>query len=125
MIGLERETIERMKGGPEPIRAAGFDSRFSGLEHSSGSQRQAVEAILESRDQITGLQGAAGAGKTTSLGAIREAAEREGYQVEGFAPTSRAAYQLEEAGIPGGNVAAPSCPGRAGAGRRAASVLRR
>jgi hypothetical protein len=32
--------------------------------------------------------------------AIREAAEREGYQVEGFAPTSRAAYQLEEAGIP-------------------------
>ncbi len=70
------------------------------FEHLSDSQRQAVETILESRDQITGLQGAAGAGKTTSLAAIREAAEKEGYQVEGFAPTSRAAYQLEEAGIP-------------------------
>ncbi|HZV06188.1 MAG TPA: AAA family ATPase [Gemmataceae bacterium] len=46
-----------------------------------------------------GLQGAAGAGKTTSLAALREAAEKEGYAVEGFAPTSRAAYQLEEAGI--------------------------
>ena len=70
------------------------------FEHLSNSQRQAVETILASRDQITGLQGAAGAGKTTSLAAIREAAEKEGYKVEGFAPTSRAAYQLEEAGIP-------------------------
>ena len=58
-----------------------------------------METILDSRDQITGLQGAAGVGKTTSLAAIRAAAEKEGYAVEGFAPTSRAAYQLEEAGI--------------------------
>ena len=58
-----------------------------------------METVLESRDQITGLQGAAGAGKTTSLAALRYAAEKEGYTVEGFAPTSRAAYQLEEAGI--------------------------
>ncbi len=48
---------------------------------------------------MVGLEGVAGAGKTTSLAAIREAAEREGYQVEGLAPTSRAAQQLEEAGI--------------------------
>jgi ATP-dependent exoDNAse (exonuclease V) alpha subunit len=38
-------------------------------------------------------------GKTTSLTAIREAAERDGYKVEGFAPTSRAAQKLGEAGI--------------------------
>src|SRR5439155_13030916 len=60
---------------------------------------QAVETILDSRDQISGLQGTAGAGKTTSLAALREAAEKEGYRVEGFAPTSRAAHQLEDAGI--------------------------
>jgi len=41
----------------------------------------------------------AGAGKTTTLTAIRQAAERDGYEVEGFAPTSRAAQQLQEAGI--------------------------
>jgi ATP-dependent exoDNAse (exonuclease V) alpha subunit len=41
----------------------------------------------------------AGAGKTTALSAVRDAAEREGYQVEGFAPTSRAAQKLGEAGI--------------------------
>src|SRR5467141_2987292 len=38
-------------------------------------------------------------GKTTSLTAIREAAERDGFKVEGFAPTSRAAQKLGEAGI--------------------------
>src|SRR5437879_11300936 len=43
--------------------------------------------------------GVAGARKTTSLAVVREAAEREGYKVEGFAPTSRAAQKLTEAGI--------------------------
>ena len=55
--------------------------------------------MLSSRDQVTALEGVAGAGKTTSLTAIRAAAEREGYTVEGFAPTSRAAQKLEEAGV--------------------------
>jgi ATP-dependent exoDNAse (exonuclease V) alpha subunit len=45
------------------------------------------------------LEGVAGAGKTTSLSAVRQAAKREGYAVEGFAPTSRAAQKLGEAGI--------------------------
>src|SRR5205807_10469765 len=67
--------------------------------HLSESQRAAVEQILSSRDQVTALEGIAGAGKTTSLAAIREAAERDGYKVEGFAPTSRAAQKLGEAGI--------------------------
>jgi len=61
--------------------------------------RAAVEQILSSRDQVTALEGVAGAGKTTSLAVVREAAEGEGYKVEGFAPTSRAAQKLEEAGI--------------------------
>jgi len=67
--------------------------------HLSESQRTAVEQILASRDQVTALEGVAGTGKTTSLTAIREAAMQEGYKVEGFAPTSRAAQKLGEAGI--------------------------
>jgi ATP-dependent exoDNAse (exonuclease V) alpha subunit len=47
-----------------------------------------------------GIQGMAGTGKTTSLEAIRKSAEAQGFTVQGFAPTSRAAKQLEEAGIP-------------------------
>ena len=55
--------------------------------------------ILTSRNQVTALEGAAGTGKTTALAAVRDAAEREGYEVQGFAPTSRAAHKLAEAGI--------------------------
>jgi ATP-dependent exoDNAse (exonuclease V) alpha subunit len=45
------------------------------------------------------LDGVAGAGKTTTLAVVREGAEAQGYTVEGFAPTSRAAHKLAEAGI--------------------------
>src|SRR5437588_239951 len=63
------------------------------------NQRTAVEQILTSRDQIIGLQGGAGTGKTTALSVLREAAEKEGYEVRGFAPTTRATKQLAESGI--------------------------
>ena len=46
----------------------------------------------------------AGAGKTTSLAAVREAAEHEGYKVFGLAPTSRAAQKLAESGIESGTL---------------------
>jgi conjugative relaxase-like TrwC/TraI family protein len=103
MIGYERDTINAMREGQKQHAAlASFETRRE-IEkehpHLSESQRQAVEQILSSRDQVTALEGVAGAGKTTSLAAIREAAERDGYRVEGFAPTSRAAQKLSEAGI--------------------------
>ncbi len=65
----------------------------------NSSQRSAAEEILTSRDRIQGLQGSAGVGKTTALKTVREAAEQRGVIVEGFAPTSRAAHQLRDAGI--------------------------
>ena len=68
-------------------------------ERLNETQRKAIEQILTSRDQIQGLQGSAGSGKTSTLAAIRQGAEQSGYVVEGFAPTSRAAHQLGEAGV--------------------------
>ena len=103
MIGYERNTIQVMRAGQKqhaPI--ASLETRREieqDHSHLSESQRAAVEQILSTRDQVTALEGVAGAGKTTSLVVIREAAEREGYKVEGFAPTSRAAQKLGEAGI--------------------------
>jgi conjugative relaxase-like TrwC/TraI family protein len=103
MLGYERDNIARVETGRErhePLASEETRLELSGkFAHFSSSQRRAVEEILSSRDQVVGLEGVAGAGKTTSLSAIREAAGRQGYQVEGFAPTSRAAQQLEEAGI--------------------------
>jgi ATP-dependent exoDNAse (exonuclease V) alpha subunit len=68
------------------------------------SQRTAVEQILTSHDRLTGLEGVAGAGKTTSLAAVRESAEHEGYEVFGFVRTSRAAQKLAESGIESGTL---------------------
>ncbi|HEX4066245.1 MAG TPA: AAA family ATPase [Acidobacteriaceae bacterium] len=65
----------------------------------SPAQRSAVDDILISRGKLIGLDGVAGAGKTTALSVIREAAATEGYRIEGFAPTSRAAQKLAEAGM--------------------------
>jgi len=63
------------------------------------NQRAAVEQLLTSHDQIIGLQGGAGTGKTTALSVFRQAAESQGYEVRGFAPTTQAAQQLSESGI--------------------------
>jgi hypothetical protein len=53
-----------------------------------------VEDVLSSPDRIQGIQGYVGAGKTTTLAAIRSAAESRGYQVEGFAPTGQVSAAL-------------------------------
>lgn len=65
----------------------------------NANQQSAVQTILSSDDRIVGLQGGAGTGKTTALSVLREVAEKLGYQVRGFAPTTRAAQQLAESGI--------------------------
>jgi hypothetical protein len=60
---------------------------------------------LHTRDVAhTLILGMTGSGKTTTLTLIRCAAESQGYQVEGFAPTSRAARQLNDAGIESGTL---------------------
>src|SRR5216683_2974161 len=103
MIHYERDTIHAMHAGQnQHAQIASFETRRKieqDHSHLSEGQRAAVDQILSSRDQVTALEGVAGAGKTTSVAAIREAAERDGYKVEGFAPTSRAAQKLGEAGI--------------------------
>ena len=103
MIALERDNIRLMQQGVNKyaeLVSAGPRSRMEHeYPHLSNGQRQAINEVLTSRDRITALEGAAGAGKTTALAAVRNTAERDGYQVEGFAPTSGAARKLQEAGI--------------------------
>lgn len=103
MQGYERELIERMKLGQDTCEVVADGSVREQTKqnhaHLSVSQRRAVEDVLTSRDRMMALEGLAGAGKTTSLAAVREGAERAGYRVEGLAPTSRAAQKLAEAGI--------------------------
>jgi ATP-dependent exoDNAse (exonuclease V) alpha subunit len=68
-------------------------------QNLSEHQRAAVEQALSSHDQVQALEVVAGSGRTTALTAVREAVQREGYHVEGSAPTWRGARTLAEAGI--------------------------
>ena len=103
MIQYERDNVSEMRKGHGQYGPLVSHEPWQSVEqnhmHLSASQRAAVEQILTTHDKIVGLEGVAGAGKTTSLTAIREATEREGYQVVGLAPTSRAAHKLAESGI--------------------------
>jgi ATP-dependent exoDNAse (exonuclease V) alpha subunit len=113
MIEYEQDTIVVMRTGQNQRQAlVSSVTRCAIVEkhaHLSMSQRAAVEQILSNQDLIVGLEGAAGAGKTTSLAAAREAAECEGYLVRGLAPTSRAAQKLAEAGIDSGTLQRHLC----------------
>ena len=107
MLGYERENLSTMESGrnklaplvrPEKLK---LHNELQGL---NPAQRQAAIEVIQSTDRITGLQGTAGSGKTTTLAAVRRLAEAEGYEVQGFAPTSRAARLLEDAGIRSGTL---------------------
>lgn len=106
MIRLEKETLARMEEGNRHgvtnsplVRSETRAAVLGRHPEMNAAQQNAVQSILNSRVQIVGLDGRAGTGKTTTLSVIREAAESEGYRIEGFAPTSRAAQKLAEAGL--------------------------
>jgi ATP-dependent exoDNAse (exonuclease V) alpha subunit len=106
MMRMEREIVGYMQRGNQrgyddpmlvlPQLRISTEDRHPEL---SRAQRKAVDDIFLSREKIVGLDGVAGAGKTTTLTIVREGAESQGYKVEGFAPTSRAAHKLAEAGM--------------------------
>jgi conjugative relaxase-like TrwC/TraI family protein len=107
-VEAEQEIVRRVRNGHnqvEPVlprmQAVSFADQHP---HLNRAQQGVVEDALSSHDRIQGIQGFAGAGKTTTLSVIRSAAEAQGYQVEGFAPTSRAARQLGDAGIESGTL---------------------
>lgn len=103
MLASERQIIDTMLAGKDRCEVLADDAARQWATarhpHLSPHQREAVDAVLNSRDWLTALEGKAGTGKTTSLAAIREAAEYRGYKVQGLAPTGRATHKLAEAGM--------------------------
>src|SRR6185312_6181587 len=102
-IKAETEVVQKVQGGqnraPQIMSIESAVPLTETRPHFNAAQKRVVEEVLTSRDQVQGLQGRAGSGKTSVLSLIREGAEQNGYAVEGFAPTSRAAKQLRDAGM--------------------------
>jgi len=68
-------------------------------------QRKAATLILSTRNQIVGVQGLAGTGKTFMLESVRELGEGAGYKFLGLAPSTGAARELAMSGITSGTIA--------------------
>lgn len=108
MVEMERANIQTVLSGQrrqaailEAENAANIITSIGerrGINLNRG-QQLAVTELLTTTDRIAGLQGGAGTGKTTALAVLREAAESAGYQVSGFAPTTKAARALAASGI--------------------------
>jgi conjugative relaxase-like TrwC/TraI family protein len=102
-IKAENEIVQKVQDGqnraPQIMSIESAVPLAESRPHFNAAQKRVVEEGLTSRDQVQGLQGRAGSGKTSVLETIRKGAEQNGYAVEGFAPTSRAAKQLRDAGI--------------------------
>jgi conjugative relaxase-like TrwC/TraI family protein len=107
-VAMEQSNIRTVTAGEETktafVESEELDSMLRSIAQRQGlilneRQQEAVETILGSADRIIGLEGLAGTGKTTTLSVLREAVERCGYVVQGFAPTGVAADLLAESGI--------------------------
>ena len=102
-IKAENEIVQKVQDGqnhaPQIMSIESAVPLVDLRPHFNTAQKRVVEEVLTSYDRVQGLQGRAGSGKTSVLESIRQGAEQTGYAVEGFAPTSRAAKQLRDAGI--------------------------
>ncbi len=102
-VADEKETValmERGQGASRPIMRSWIAGPLMHNGRLTAGQKEAVKTILSSKDRVVGVQGYAGAGKTTMLDRARQLAARSGYRTIGVAPSASAARTLAvEAGI--------------------------
>jgi conjugative relaxase-like TrwC/TraI family protein len=102
MLAIERENLEMVREGVGQATAIGDSSDVRAWGTAKGlfaDQLNAAEHALTSDNWVTAIEGLAGTTKTTTVGAIREFAEREGYAVRGFGMTSGSVKALGDAGV--------------------------
>jgi conjugative relaxase-like TrwC/TraI family protein len=108
MLALERDNIELMRAGlgqATVVTIAEEVVAWAGARGLSEEQTAALKLVLGGNDRVVGIEGRAGAAKTTTVGALREFAAARGYRVEGFGPTTGSVRELEKAGIAARTVA--------------------
>jgi conjugative relaxase-like TrwC/TraI family protein len=123
---LELALAQHLALGIDDIRPiAGTDRLLAALErlNLTPAQEMAVAEIATSSNRITGIRGVAGAGKSTLVGALRQAADVD-MTLIALAPTSSAAANLgDSAGIESRTVASLLAAGGRGVTDRHVLVL--
>ena len=102
MLAVERENLALLSDGmgqAEPVADASEIRQWGTARKLFADQLNAAAVTLSSRDWVSAIEGLAGTTKTTTVGAIREFAEEQGYTVRGFGTTSGSVKGLGEAGV--------------------------
>jgi conjugative relaxase-like TrwC/TraI family protein len=86
----ERRMLAFARGGRGTCRPINPNVRLVLDKRLNAQQRAAVRHVLESRDRVTLIRGAAGVGKTTMMLETRAAIEETGLHVFAFAPSAEA-----------------------------------
>ncbi|MBV8828532.1 MAG: relaxase domain-containing protein [Acidobacteriaceae bacterium] len=101
MLAIEREVIERVltaQNQPE-MTAPILEQHLRRYPELNTDQIGVLREALLSHDQVFGIQGKPGTGKSYPLASIKELVEEHGYRVRGLGPTSQATKGLRQAGI--------------------------
>ncbi len=103
MLAAERRIVAAAEGPVQAVHAAdrlAIDAAIGSRPSLSAEQRHMVEVICSSGRPLDVVIGRAGAGKTFTLDAVREAFETSGHRVIGASLAARAAKELQSgAGI--------------------------
>lgn len=108
MLALEQDNIQLMqagKGHTQPMASRADVQAWAQERTLYAEQTRVAEHVLTSRDWLTAIEGKAGATKTTTIGALREFMEQQGYTVRGFGPTTGSVRALHDAGVQAETVA--------------------
>ena len=99
-LSREREMIELVNARQGGLERLGREPEGFQLSPSlTAEQRNVVKFVLHSRDRAVNIQGAAGAGKTATLGELRRTLEDNGRTVWAAAPTASAVAELSKVGF--------------------------
>src|SRR5207247_4515345 len=95
----EREMVDCVNRGIGGFERLGGDNQFVVSDRLRPEQKAVVEFVLNSRDRVVNISGAAGTGKTATLQELRRGVVESGHDVLAVAPTMSAVEQLQKVGF--------------------------
>ena len=99
MFQIERQMIrlslKRQDEGRHVVGDQSLEKTLSQYPTATPEQRDVVCQVAQSRSGVSLVRGYAGAGKSFTMGILKDAYESAGYQVLGMAPTNKAKSELK------------------------------
>ncbi len=98
-LDREQEMVARINQGLGRFERLGGRNDFTASDRVGPEQKKAIRFLLDSRDLVVNLRGAAGTGKTVTLQELHRGLAEAGQHVLAAAPTMSAVEELQRVGF--------------------------